>query len=691
MSNESTTKSLLPVDFLAVGYFIVSFLYTSTANTPTLDLTIDDPIEDHHIQLLLRELSKIPVGGLPTSADAFSERVVLRLRKPSITGLKSIASYLKKIPLISKLDMQDVDFHGFIQEFAAGMLHTRKSILTKLVLNIDYVPAGRSTLLITYATIECAYLNKPLTELDLSSIRQLSEKELSSIVDQLQHNTTLLKLNLSTGIALNPDTAKALTKMLEVNKSLTHLRLNCSVSWDSEGLNVRNTDIVFTHKDPYLRQALHGMLQRENKPKHFNLSQTDTVKFSDIMACSVFKGLQHNNTLVNLNLSNTGISATESDTARALVTMLTVNKSLTHLNLSQLKNFSDTGACCVFKGLQHNNTLVNLNLSNTGIAATEPDTAQALVTMLQVNKSLTHLNLSQLDKFSDTGACSVFEGLKHNGTIVNLNLSKTAIAATEPDTAKALVKMLQVNKSLTHLTLAHLKNFSDLGAFCVFKGLRHNASLVNLNLTNCNIAVTDPDTVRSLTNMLEENNSLTHFNFSGNKSLSDLGAQCIFEGLQHNRTLVHLNLSGTNITATNPDTAKTLTEMLQVNKSLTHFDLSCKGTVPNNRILSILFSSLEHNTTLHHLVLRGRDVSKDDAECIVQSLKSNRSLLTIDMQYAYISRADIIFSILKFNISLKKLCINYINRATEVALEDLKKARKESGLPPIDIVFLTCI
>ena len=168
--------------------------------------------------------------------------------------------------------------------------------------------------------------------------------------------------------------------------------------------------------------------------------------------------------------------------------------------------------------------------------------------------------------------------------------------------------------------------------------------------------------------------------------LSDLGAQCIFESLQHNSTLVYLNLSLTTITATDPDTARSLTEMLQVNKSLTHLNLSCKESVPANRIISLIFSALEHNTTLHHLVLRGRDILKDDAELTAKTLKSNQSLLTMDISRAYVSRVHIILGALKFNTALKKMSITY-NRAADVAVGDLQKARKERGLPPIDIEF----
>ena len=472
MSNGSTTKSLIPVDFFAVGYFIVSFLYTSTANTPTLYLTIDDPIEDHCLRLLLNELSKNPFGGeVPTSASAFSEKLVLQLHKPSITGLKYIALYLKRFPLISELTLTDVDTWSALHDFVTEMVHTK--IVTKLsIKGSRFFPRFS-------AKIKCIY-NEPLTELDLSL---LSEVEVCSIIKHLQHNSTAL---------------------------------------------------------------------------------------------------------VRLNLSNSGITA---DTAQSLVEILQVNRSLTHLNLARLMNFSEFGAYCVFKGLQHNTTLVKLNLTNCDITVTDPNTARLLSTMLRENNSLTHLNVSANNKFSDSGAQCIFESLQHNSTLVYLNLSMTNITATDLDTARSLTEMLQVNKSLTHLIL------------------------------------------------------------SGNIKFSDLGAQCIFESLQHNSTLVYLNLSMTTITATDPDTARSLTEMLQVNKSLTHLELSChKGTVSENRIISLIFSALEHNTTLLHLVLCGREISEDDAKRIAKTLKSNKSLLTIDISRAIynVNRIDIILSALKF-------------------------------------------
>ena len=340
MSDRSHTGSLSPVDFLAVGYFIVSFLYTSTVNTPILYLMMDNHVEDHCLRLLLNELSKNPFGGeVPTSAGAFSEKLVLQLHNPSITGFKYIASYLKRIPLISELTLTNVNNWSALQDFVAEMLHTK--MVTKL--SIENCTPKRFS---NFTTCMKFVFYKPLTELELSS---LTEEQVCNIITHLQHNTT---------------------------------------------------------------------------------------------------------------------------------------------------------------------TLVKLSLSDTITA----DTAQSLVKIPQVNRSLTHLNL-------------------------------------------ALV---------THLDL-------DL-------------------------------------------------------------------------------------------------------------DLDYPYTCKDNRIISLIFSALEHNTTLLHLVFRVRDISKVDAERIAKTLKSNQSLLTIDISCANVNRIDIILSALKFNTTLKKMCISY-NRAADVAVGDLQKARKERGLPPIDIEF----
>ena len=194
----------------------------------------------------------------------------------------------------------------------------------------------------------------------------------------------------------------------------------------------------------------------------------------------------------------------------------------------------------------------------------------------------------------------------------------------EEDSAQALTTMLQINKTLSHLDLSRNWNFSDSGAYCVFQGLQHNTTLVHLNLSHTCLKVTSEDTAQAFTTMLRVNKTLTHINLSGNWNFSDSGAYCVFQGLQHNTALVHLNLCRTSLKATSEDTAQALTTMLRVNKTLTHLDLSENQTfLESFQVVNCMCAGLQHNTTLRHLKLKNTGI-KDNAELqICQAMNCN--------------------------------------------------------------------
>ena len=100
-----------------------------------------------------------------------------------------------------------------------------------------------------------------------------------------------------------------------------------------------------------------------------------------------------------------------------------MNNSLKYLNLSRNPIFSDSRAYCIdiFESLQHNTTLKHLHLHKTGLTVRY---SVILKKMIEKNKALKCLNLSGNDSFSDRGAQCVFVGLRHNNTLVDLNLRK---------------------------------------------------------------------------------------------------------------------------------------------------------------------------------------------------------------------------------------------------------------------------
>ena len=257
---------------------------------------------------------------------------------------------------------------------------------------------------------------------------------------------------------------------------------------------------------------------------------------------SFAKALQSNSSLTTLTITYQGPAykhACEED-FQVVKNMFQINNSLTQFSLSGIGGF----ARCIFQGLLHNNKLTHLNLRGTRLVATE-DTAQALTTMLQVNKTLTHLDLSNNFTLFVSGTWFIIESLQCNTTLVQLDLSDTGLVVTD-ETAQALTIMLQVNETLTHLDLSSNHNFQN--AICIFQGLQNNTTLVYLNFSNIKLEVKkDTPLAKALTIMLQENKHLKHLDLSFNL-LRDEGIYCLCEGLQHNTTLVYLDLSRTGIT-----------------------------------------------------------------------------------------------------------------------------------------------
>ena len=374
------SRDLTPVDFLVIGYFITSLLSTSTANTPTIHLVVDD-IDDHRLKMLLNELTKYPVGGMRTSAGALSLR--LELNKLFITwkGASHIASLLNNSSAVSEVISELVLRIGDIRSDEDALLSISEALqtntsLTKLSLphmSLYHTKQNGSAL------TKMLQVNKSLTDLDLSNNSAISDSGARCIFEGLQHNTVLVNLNLSqTSItATDPNTAGSLTKMLQVNKSLTHLDLS------------------------------------------------NNITFSDSGARCIFEGLQHNTTLVNVNLSHTGIAAITPNTARSLTTMLQVNQSLKYLHLSNYfsHKITDFGIIsCIFKGLEHNTSLCYLDLHVvSSFSYIHPvTTAEHIARALKSNCSLHTLNIAGWRFLGRNGISLILDSLMINSTLKTL-------------------------------------------------------------------------------------------------------------------------------------------------------------------------------------------------------------------------------------------------------------------------------
>ena len=138
------------------------------------------------------------------------------------------------------------------------------------------------------------------------------------------------------------------------------------------------------------------------------------------------QALQANSHLTVLRLKNMNLLYNEVN-GLTLKKMVSMNETLEHLDLSGNSLFSDSGACCILHGLMQNRTLVTLSLHKICLTATE-ETNRLLSEMLRVNTTLKHLDLSSNLFLSDSGICSIFEGLQSNSTLLRLNICDTNIS-----------------------------------------------------------------------------------------------------------------------------------------------------------------------------------------------------------------------------------------------------------------------
>ena len=152
----------------------------------------------------------------------------------------------------------------------------------------------------------------------------------------------------------------------------------------------------------------------------------------------------------------------------------------------KIQNKDSDGLLHLSQALQVNSHLTVLHLRNMNLLCNELN-CLTLSEMVKMNKTLKHLDLSENELFSDSGACCILRGLKQNTTLVTLSLHKICLKATE-ETNHLLSEMLQVNTTLKHLDLSSNLSLSDSGICSIFQGLQSNSSLLYLNICNTNIS-----------------------------------------------------------------------------------------------------------------------------------------------------------------------------------------------------------
>ncbi|KAL9988300.1 hypothetical protein ACROYT_G002732 [Oculina patagonica] len=304
---------------------------------------------------------------------------------------------------------------------------------------------------------------------------------------------------------------------------------------------------------------------------------------------------------------------------------LKANCTLAHLRLEG--DLDELGLAAIKVVLQSDHNLAHLNLfgslhynflgmmtadrrqvkrSYLEIATMQASGAIALAKLLDSNRTLTHLNLSW-NWILDPGALALAHILQLNHTLTHLNLESALIFNVG---AKALAGALLSNCTLTHLSLPE-NYISDLGAEAIATGLKFNCALLHLDLTYNWIGNRG---VTALARSLEQgpgmdsNVTLTYLDLHHHFGCGE--RTWPFDDCYHDVPVELIGESG----------ALALARALRTNCSLTYLDLQ-ENAIGDSGAAAI-GEALQSNRNLTHLYLNSNKIGDRGAVALAKALQS---------------------------------------------------------------------
>lgn len=305
--------------------------------------------------------------------------------------------------------------------------------------------------------------SKSLFDIDLSDV-ELSDQRLATLLRGLSQNlhTSVTKLKL-TGKNMGDDSVKALRDLLRTNQTLTTvdlggIDLEKKLS-DQQFASVitaisdnPNTAIIKFYFFPrMLKQlgehtfkALEHLLQTNQSLLTINLG---VMGLSCHQLATLLLGLSRNRetNITELNLEK---AKTDDESVKALVDLLSINKSFTTVNLSHLK-LSGQQLALVIKAVIDNPNIpiTKLFLWENG----DKESDEALRTLLKT-KSLTTFDVYNMG-LSDQRLSTILLGLSENPHPSVTSLVLPAGNEVGPQSTALLIEILRTNTTITSIKL----------------------------------------------------------------------------------------------------------------------------------------------------------------------------------------------------------------------------------------------
>ena len=386
------------------------------------------------------------------------------------------------------------------------------------------------------------------------------------------------------------------------------------------------------------------------------VSKLKVVDLTDPTAVHFAVGLTESQSVKALDLRANSISSTG---AVSIFRSLEHNTSLEELDLSENRQLaegnSEAVGCAIEKMLNVNRTLKVLNLSGCELV-TEVVTHTAAG--LAHNASLTELNIRRNNTIGKEWV-HVFKALCNNTSLKKLNISYNHL---EMEGSEALSEMLSCNRSLTELSIGGCHIFkAELRE--IARGLLQNTSLKKLDISH-NHNLEEEGSV-ALAEMLSCNKSLTELSLE-ECCIPVAGFRQIARGLLQNTSLKKLDISHNNLRM---EGSVALAEMLSCNKSLTELNI-WECDIPEAGFREIA-RGLIHNTSLKKLSNSRNKLGMEGSVALAQMLSCNKSLTELNLMWLCIPEAGLteIARGLLQNTSLQTLIIGNAHDKTFIEAE----------------------
>ena len=363
-----------------------------------------------------------------------------------------------------------------------------------------------------------------LKKLNIAS-NDITSATFQVLVEFMKTNTYLTSLNISDNVRTSRGEMKRLFEVLTTNNSLIELDVS-SNSMDKED-----------------REALTGLLLDNTTLKTLHMQYTQFNQHD----AQGFNALKHNTSLTCLNVSH---SAFGDNTLNELIDALTLNTSLKQLHLGNI-TFDNLNWNGMSQFLTNSKKLEVLNVRLVPMA---PDDRAILFEGLTRNQSLNSLDLQQQDAVKNRGLVTM---LSANTRITNLSLQRNSIPKkffTWMISGNSTIKSLNISfllqrnrmqlitqlvecnvKTLKHLVASNGTTTDELKSF--FKALQ-----VNNSITSLTIIERKPKNMfyQLLGDVFQHNRAMRSLTIISS-TMSQIDAKHVLNGLKHNRSMTQLN------------------------------------------------------------------------------------------------------------------------------------------------------